>query len=406
MAQTWTSNSGNVKFSVENIYQPKNENQIQDLVYQAIIKKQQIGVVGSGSSITPVTFAKDGLIDLKKIGGFKAIDPYKKRVFVGAGTKIKDLGENLWLKDLALFNQAENINATIGGQIATGVNGSGLNLGNYSSHLLACRMITGYGEIIEINESQPNLLHAAQVSLGTLGVMIGLELEVRPKFNLKEHIDHEPYQDVIRNLDERITKNRHINIYWFASDESAQIFKLDTNSTDKITDSCLVETFNEARETERISDQYQRRINKSHEIYPQKSELSLPEMQYFIPIEFATQCFEELREFMFRNLPISKYPLKLSATGSDEAFLSPNYKRDNLAINIYADPKENYAPFFEEFDSIMDKYQPRVNWSKMHLLTQKQLHERYEKANKFIDIRRKLDPQRIFLNSYLAPLFA
>ncbi len=41
-----------------------------------------------------------------------------------------------------------------------------------------CRLVDGRGEIVEIDETQPDLLRAAQVSVGMLGVMTSLTIEV------------------------------------------------------------------------------------------------------------------------------------------------------------------------------------------------------------------------------------
>jgi FAD/FMN-containing dehydrogenase len=38
------------------------------------------------------------LLDLEKISGIKAVDPYRQRAFVGSGTPISSLGETMWEK--------------------------------------------------------------------------------------------------------------------------------------------------------------------------------------------------------------------------------------------------------------------------------------------------------------------
>jgi FAD/FMN-containing dehydrogenase len=47
-----------------------------------------------------------------------------------------------------------------------------------------------------------------------------------------------------------------------------------------------------------------------------------------------------------------------------------------------------------------------VHWGKLHYLTRPQLHARYPQAEAFVAIRRRLDPDGVFLNAHLAELFA
>ena len=48
----------------------------------------------------------------------------------------------------------------------------------------------------------------------------------------------------------------------------------------------------------------------------------------------------------------------------------------------------------------------RVHWGKLHFLTRDQLAARYPESERFIAIRRELDPRGVFLNDHLRELFA
>ena len=61
---------------------------------------------------------------------------------------------------------------------------------------------TAAASVVEIDETQPELLRAAQVSLGLLGVMTSLEIEVVPAYRLAERIEHWPLSDVLERWDE------------------------------------------------------------------------------------------------------------------------------------------------------------------------------------------------------------
>jgi hypothetical protein len=55
-----------------------------------------------------------------------------------------------------------------------------LELGSFSSSVRRVRLVTAAGDVREVGESEPELLHAAQLTVGMLGVVTELELEVAP----------------------------------------------------------------------------------------------------------------------------------------------------------------------------------------------------------------------------------
>jgi FAD/FMN-containing dehydrogenase len=406
MAGKWTNWVGNQSFKYASYAQPSSEKEVVKAVKKALEKKQNIRVMATGHSFTPIVETDGLLLDLEKISGIKAVDPYKQRAFVGSGTPISALGDPLWEKGLALRNQGDIDSQRIAGAISTGTHGSGTEFGSFSSILRSCRIVTGTGEVVEINEKTPDLLHAAQVSVGMLGVMVGMELQVTKKYKLREHIDHEPFSDVMRNFHERVKKNRNFSFFWFPSEESAALYNIELPPGEKATDTCHVKVFNEARESEQVSDVPKRRVDRSYRIYPMFYSPNFHELEYFIPLERAVDCINEMREYMLKNLPLSIFPLEIRSCGSEDGFLSSNYKRETLVVSVSGMPGVDYWPYLREVDRILGRYDARVHWGKLHFLTKEQLHDRYPKAEKFIKIRKQFDPKDVFLNDHLRPLFA
>jgi hypothetical protein len=405
MAGNWKNWVGNQSFKYESFAKPKNEKEVVKAVQQAIQKKQKIRVTAAGHSFTPIVETSGLLLDLENISGVKAVDTFKQRAFVGAGTPISALGDPLWEKGLAIINQGDIDTQRIAGAIATGTHGSGTNFGSFSSTLKSCRIVTGTGDVVEITEKTPDLLHAAQVSIGMLGVMVGMELQVTKKFKLKEHVDHEPFADVIRNFHERVKKNRNFSFFWFPSEESAALYNIELPEGEKATDTCHVKIFNEARDSEQDSNVPKKRIDRSYRIFPMVYSPNFHELEYFIPIEKSVDCINEMREYMLKNLPLSIFPLEIRSVSSEDGFLSSNYQRETLVVSVSGMPGVDYWGYLQEVDRILGRYDARVHWGKLHFLTKQQLFERYPKAQKFIEIRRKLDPQGVFLNDHLSPLF-
>jgi len=93
-------------------------------------------------------------------------------------------------------------------------------------------------------------------------------------------------------------------------------------------------------------------------------------------------------------------------TAADEALLSPAYGTATTVISVSGVPGTDYWPYLRAADETLRPFRPRVHWGKLHFLTRDRLLDLYPAAERFIALRRELDPDGIFLNDQLAPLFA
>ena len=157
----------------------------------------------------------------------------------------REFGDPLWEAGLALANQGDIDTQAIAGAIATGTHGSGNRLPSFSASLRACRLVDGRGEVVEIDETQPELLRAAQVSVGMLGVMTSLTIEVVPAYRCAERIEHWPFEDVLARWDELFAGHRHFSFFWLPSEASAELYGLATPPGRRMTDTCYVKVYDE-----------------------------------------------------------------------------------------------------------------------------------------------------------------
>jgi FAD/FMN-containing dehydrogenase len=97
--------------------------------------------------------------------------------------------------------------------------------------------------------------------------------------------------------------------------------------------------------------------------------------------------------------------MEVRTVGREEAFLSPSYDRDVVVISVSGTPGTDYAPYLRDVDRLLGEFDARVHWGKLHFLTREQLFARYPRAADFVELRRALDPDGVFLNDHLDPLF-
>ena len=87
-------------------------------------------------------------------------------------------------------------------------------------------------------------------------------------------------------------------------------------------------------------------------------------------------------------------------------FLSPQYRTATAVLSVSGTPGTDYWGYLRSVDALLAEFGARVHWGKLHFLTPERLHELYPRAGDFIALRRELDPEGVFLNEHLRPLFA
>jgi FAD/FMN-containing dehydrogenase len=265
--------------------------------------------------------------------------------------------------------------------------------------------VTASGDVVEIGEDEPDLLHAAQVAVGMLGVITEVELEVASAYRLREQIEHWSWDEAWGRFDELARQHRHYSFFWMPSDDSAALYGLGSPG-ESLADKCHVKIYDEVDESTPDSDEPRRRVGPAHVIYPMVYEPNFHELEYFVPYERGRDALAAMRELMLASLPASVFPMEVRTVGREAAFLSHSHERDTVVISVSGTPGTDYDGYLRDVDRLLGSFDARVHWGKLHYLTRGQLLRRYPRANDFIATRRALDPTDTFLNAHLAPLFA
>lgn len=404
MTSTWNNWVGNQTCSPAETAAPSSEDEIAALVSGAAARGLKVRVAGAGHSFTPVVATDGLLLDLRSLPRIQHIDRERGRVAVGPATTIGEFGEPLWQQGLALANQGDIVAQQVAGAVATGTHGSGLRLGSLSSSVRRVRLVTAAGDVREVGEDDPELLHAAQVALGMLGVVTELELEVTPAYRLCERIESWSWQEAWDDLEDHAKRHRHFSFFWIPAEESAALYGLSQPGV-SLADRCYVKVYDEVDDSVPDTHEPHRRVGPAHAIYPMVFEPNFHELEYFVPFESGRNATAAVRELMLARLPLSLFPMEVRTVARDEAFLSHSYGRDTAVISVSGMPGTDYWPYLRDVDKLLGEFDARVHWGKLHFLTREQLLARYPRADAFIKVRRRLDPAGTFLNDHLEQLF-
>ncbi|WP_445257099.1 D-arabinono-1,4-lactone oxidase [Nocardioides aurantiacus] len=402
---TWTNWVGNQSFTPAHTAAPRDEAEVVALVTQAAERGLGVRVAGAGHSFTPVVETSGLRLDLSALRGVVATDPARRRATALAGTRIHDFYEPLWDAGLALRNQGDIDTQHIAGAVATGTHGSGSRYTSLSGVVRRMRVVTATGEVRDIGEDQPELLRAAQVSVGMLGVVTELELDVADAYRLRQQVGLRAFEDVMEHWDELVSTHRHFGMFWLPSEESGALYNLDGHGR-SMADQCYVKVYDEVDPDVPDDDTEGRRVDRCYRIFPMVYDANFHELEYFVPLDRAPEALRAMRELMLARLPESVYPLEVRTVGPDEAYLSPQLGTATAAISVSGTPGTDYWDYLRSVDALLTEHDARVHWGKLHFLTPERLHRLYPRADDFVALRRELDPTGMFLNDHLRPLFA
>jgi FAD/FMN-containing dehydrogenase len=386
--------------------EPRTEVELVSAVREGLAAGLSIRVAGTGHSSSPLVQTGGLLLSLQHLCGVIDTDVARRRARMWAGTTIGGLGDPLWDRGLALSNQGDIDKQVIAGAIATATHGSGRGLQSFSGAVRSMRLINGLGEIVEITEDQPELMRAAQVSLGALGVVIDLELEVSPAYYLQERVTYPHFTELVEHWNVNPDSHRHFSFLWCPSDDSAELFELPTPAGESMVDRAYTKFYNEVQvdEPDGIVTTAGSRVDRSYRIYPDGFGRIFNELEYFVPADVGREAFLAVKEYIQAHHPDQIFPIEVRWVKADEGYLSPQYRRDTCVITITVEVGTDYWPYLREVDAVLDPFEPRPHWGKMNFMTRERMERLYPELDAFIAIRSDFDPKGVFLNDHLRPL--
>ena len=129
-------------------------------------------------------------------------------------------------------------------------------------------------------------------------------------------------------------------------------------------------------------------------------------MEYHLPRESGLKAVREVVAALEKHHHEVFFPLEIRYVKGDDIWLSPFYGQDSMSIAVHRYFEEDYKPYFNTVEPILRKYGGRPHWGKLNSLGAAEFRELYPRWDDFSAVRREMDPEGRFLNSYLSSLFA
>jgi FAD/FMN-containing dehydrogenase len=384
MSIQWKNWSGSQQHSAKQLAQPESITELSALLGQARDEGLAVRPIGSAHSFVPF-WTDDILLSLDQMKGLVGVDAEKQQVTLLAGTKLHEIGLPLWDAGFSMINMGDIDRQSIAGAIGTGTHGTGRSLKNISSQLAAVQLVTASGDVMELTNDDGDLFKAAQVSMGTLGVITQVTLNVLPAYHLVERNWTASVAECGEALSQLIADNRHFEFFW-----------------DPGSDTCAMKTLHPV-EAGFIDGENP--VGPAYEIIPSARDLEFNEIEFSVPYDAGWTCFLALRDLVQNKYPEVRWPVEYRTLAADDALLSSANGRETVTISAHESNRRDHVAFFLDVENLFREFDGRPHWGKVHTHEHPDLSGRLPGFDRFCEVRERLDPEGRFLNSFLRGIF-
>ena len=413
-AEKLTNWAGNLEYSAP-LIPATTVNQAQDFVRA----HSNLKVLGTRHCFNNIADSTHRLLSLRQMDKAISLDPQARTVTVESGIAYGQLAPYLHSKGFALHNLASLPHISIAGACSTATHGSGEKNGNLSTAVSALELITASGDIVKLSRDKDGeTFRGAVVSLGTLGVITQVTLDIQPTFMMKQYVyenlpldQFKDHFDAIESSAYSVSlftdwQNKRFNEVWIKSrlEEGAafpahqEFFgaKLATKNLHPIAELSA----ENCTEQMGVPGPWYERLPHFRMGFTPSAGKEL-QSEFFVPRPNAVEAIlavERLRDQVSPHLLISE----IRAIAADDLWMSPCYEQSCVAIHFTW--KQDW-PAVSKLLPVIEKelapFKARPHWGKLFITSQATLKSIYSKMPEFIQLAKKYDPQGKFRNEFL-----
>ena len=422
----WSDWSGRQHCSPARVLRPATEDELAAGVRAAASDGLVVRPVGSGHSFTPLCVTDGVQVDVSLLDRLLDVDETGVAT-AQAGITLHALSAALHERGRALENMGDVDTQTLAGALATGTHGTGAAFGNLSVPMVGGRLVTAAGTVLDLGDvADEDVLRAARVSLGALGVMSEVRVQTVPAFRLHKVEEVRPLSEVLEDLDELVAGHDHVELY--ALPWSSRSLLLRSRRTDEpaappprwrtwLTDELVNNTglgllqrtgvrFPAAtpavgRLTGLLASGSSR-LDDSHRVFASNRRVRFTESEWALPRAAVAEAVRAVLALIERDrLPVT-FPVEVRVAAEDDALLSTASGRPSAYVAVHQFAGADDTAYFREVERMMLAMDGRPHWGKKHFAGADVLAPRYAGWDRFQAVRDRLDPVGVFTNDHLA----
>lgn len=408
--------------------EPATEASLRDVVRAAFEQNLPLKVAGAGHSWSDVACSDGLLVRLGSMNRLLELDRERAQVTVEGGMRLRELDVLLRARGLAMSNLGSISEQTVAGAIATGTHGTGVKFGSLSTQVVKLRLMTARGELLDIGPDEPQLLAAARLSLGALGIVTRVTLQCERAFDLYEHAFALPLDEALERLQGLVDAHDHVKLWWLPHTGRVQVFLLNRVPASKTKPGLgrwgrqagerLINRFVFAGLLKAssvvpstvpiinrvVSTTYFRprtRTDASRSVFNVPMPPAHSEIEYGIDRALAAEALRQVRAMIEEMRLRVNFVVEVRFVAADDILLSGAYGRDSCQIGAYMAACDDLNPYFAGFEDLCIRLGGRPHWGKHFRVAHPEVGRMFPGFDSFRRVRSQLDPWGRFDNAFL-----
>ncbi|MFF9313157.1 FAD-binding protein [Streptomyces sp. NPDC014748] len=410
-AGTVTNWAGNVAYTAKEVRRPESAGALRALVAAAA----KVRALGSGHSFNEIADpGPDGiLLSLAALPAEADVDTAARTVRVGGGVRYAELARRVHAHGLALPNMASLPHISVAGSVATGTHGSGVANGPLASAVREVELVTADGTRVTIARGEARF-DGAVTSLGALGVVTALTLDLVPAFEVEQHLFTEL---PLEGLDFEAVAGAAYSVSLFTDwrDPGFRQVWLKRRTDDPLPAFPWAAPAKAALHPVPgmpagnctgqfgVPGPWHERLPHFRPEFTPSSGAEL-QSEYLLPRAHALAALHAVQEIRAAVAPVLQI-CEVRTVAADAQWLSPSHGRDTVALHFtWIEDTAAVLPAVRRVEAALEPFDPRPHWGKVFTTPAAALRGRYPRLADFRALARELDPAGKFANAFVTGL--
>jgi xylitol oxidase len=411
-----TNWAGNHTYHAARVHRPSTAAKLSEL----IARSDRIKILGTRHSFNDIADTVGDLVSLESFNRVLSLDARASgaSVTIEAGVTYGQLVRHLHAAGYALPNLASLPHISVAGACATATHGSGDANGILATSVTAMEVITADGSVrVFSRESDGDTFRGAVVSLGGIGAVTKLTLDVVPTFDVRQQVyENLPFAAAIEHFDQIVSiaysvslftdwRSDRINQVWLktrAADGAAGAELTDLGATPATRRLHPIPGISAENCTEQLGipgSWHDRLPHFRMDFMPSAGEEL--QSEYLVPREHATAALSAINALRDRIAPLLQI-CEIRTIAADDFSMSPCYHQPCAAIHFtWRKDSPAVSALLPVIEAELAPFAARPHWGKLFTMPPGQFQPLYPKLASFCELLRTLDPTGKFRNRFL-----
>ncbi|WP_405551930.1 FAD-binding protein [Streptomyces sp. NBC_01171] len=412
-ARAVTNWARNITYTADEFHRPTSPDALRALVAGSA----RVRVLGSGHSFNRIADPGAGgvLLSVAGLPPVIDVDTTARTVRVGGGVRYAELARTVHAHGLALANMASLPHISVAGSVATGTHGSGVGNGPLASAVREVELITADGGTLRIARDDARF-DGAVTSLGALGVVTALTLDLEPAYEVEQHVfvelplDGLEYETVAASAysvslftDWRAPGFRQV---WLKrrTDQAPVYFPWAAPAAGAMHPVPGMPAVN-CTEQGGVPGPWHERLPHFRAEFTPSSGSEL-QSEYLLPRADATAALHALDAIraMLAGVVLT---CEVRTVAADAQWLSPAYGRDSVALHFtWIEDAARVLPVVRAVEAALGTLDARAHWGKVFEMPSAVVRERFPRLADFRVLAAELDPAGKFANEFVREILS